>query len=155
MNSATFVFSLLLLCLAFGMTAAHRQARRLENARLQADSRAARFSKKKFKRRMRISAMLGIAAIAIFISPWLPSDALFFGWYWLVVTSWVLWILLLALWDLFATRRYLGCLQHDQWLEQVKLQAKPERIKREENMGPPRNSPDNHDWTNHGPLMGG
>lgn len=138
-----------------GMTVAHRRVRRIEEARLQAESRADRYSKKKFKRRMRMSVMLGIVAIAIFISPWLPSDALFFGWYWLAVTSWVLWILLLALWDLFVTRRYLGYLQHDQWLKQVRLQAKMGTINREENIAPSRTRPNSRDWTTDGPIMRG
>jgi len=123
MDWATVAVSLLLIGASASLTALHVRSRHNEKKQFRAGPFGSRFSKKQFKRRMQVSLMLGITGIAMLGSQWLPHHALLFGWYWLGITAWVLWILLLGIMDVFDTHRHFARQQHDQWIEQVKRQA--------------------------------
>tara|TARA_B100001964_G_C13863105_1_gene435342 strand:+ start:61 stop:444 length:384 start_codon:yes stop_codon:yes gene_type:complete len=126
MDWATVVVSLLLIGVSAILTVLHIRSRHNEKKLFCAERFKSRFFKKQFARRIQIGLMLGITGIAMLGSQWLPHHALLFGWYWLGITAWVLWILLLGLVDVFATHRHFAKQQHDQWIQQVKQPVPPE-----------------------------
>ncbi len=120
MDWATIVVSLLLIGASAILTVLHIRSRRNEKKQFCAGRFKSRFFKKQFARRIQIGLMLGITGIAMLGSQWLPHHALLFGCYWLGITAWVLWILLLGLMDVFATYRHFAKQEHDQWIQQMK-----------------------------------
>ncbi|MCH8923657.1 MAG: hypothetical protein IIA67_10995 [Planctomycetes bacterium] len=72
-----------------------------------------RFAWRQFRRRMQSSAMIGIAAVAIMVAPFLLETSVVVSVFYLVgLLLLVLWIILLAVVDAIATRRHYVTLQH-------------------------------------------
>ena len=80
---------------------------------------------------MQTSAMLGLLAVALFggklLTEWMGSR-LFFAVYWFGVILVVLWVALLAIVDMWATKHHFGRLRHHCLVEQAKLEAEVRRI---------------------------
>jgi hypothetical protein len=91
------------------------------------------YRRRQFRRRMQASGMIGIVGIALFVGvafflgreslfPWI-EDVVVIVAYWLAVLLIIVWMGLLALVDVWASRRYVGRLLDDDLLEQTKLHA--------------------------------
>jgi hypothetical protein len=132
--------SVSLLSIAAGMIFWHiRSWRSFQRQELDAGERNYRW--RQFRRRMQMSVMLGLLAIAFPVGDILTSHATIdsAGWlafYWLGVIFLACWIVLLALVDMWATRHYFGRMDNRCFVEQIKLQAELRRIaEREKNGG--------------------
>ena len=127
---AVAVFSGVLLLGSVLMMAAHIRAWRRQQ-REQLDEKEFDFRRRQFRRRMQTSAMIGLLAIALpagyLLTLWTNS-----GWSLLgslgVTTLLVGWVCLLALVDIWATKRHFGILQDKTLLEQTKLRAELRRM---------------------------
>ncbi len=119
--------SLFLLLCAVGMMAWHlRSWRRIGHAESDADELDYHY--RQFRRRMQTSAMLGILAVGIFAGQWITGPPLLVGIFWSGVLLGVLWLALLALVDIWATRHHYNRLRQTNLVEQAKLQAQVRRI---------------------------
>ncbi|MEK6247461.1 MAG: hypothetical protein N2C12_04730, partial [Planctomycetales bacterium] len=103
---ATLAVSSLLLLIAGGLIISHLRTYQADLSAGAADSPTAQYMRSRFRRRMQASIMIGITGIAIMFGQWLPPRPLLFAWYWLAVMVWVLWITLLAFYDMMATNRH-------------------------------------------------
>jgi hypothetical protein len=99
------------------------------------------YRRRQYRRRMQASAIIGIVGIALFVGitfflgeqsliPWVEDVVVIFT-YWLAVVLITIWMALLALVDVWATRRYLNCIHENDLLEQTKLHAELHRLQRE------------------------
>jgi hypothetical protein len=120
----------LLLLAAAGLIAWHVRSWRAAGRR-STEPRELDFRRRQFRRRMQTSAALGLLAAALlagqWLLPWLHSRvfAVFYG---LGVLGAVLWIALMALTDLMATKFHFSR-QHQEYLvEQAKLRAQLRKI---------------------------
>ena len=87
------------------------------------------FRWRQFRRRMQTSAMLGILAVALLVGPFLTEPP---GWvlaFWGGVVLLVIWVILLALVDVWATKYHFGRVRQTYLAEQAKLQAELHRIR--------------------------
>ncbi len=90
------------------------------------------YRRRQFQRRMQTSAMLGLLglmmAVGQVLTGWLESP-------WFTICFWsatlllVAWLILLALVDIWATRRHFGRLQRDIFLHRLALEAAQRRAK--------------------------
>ena len=91
------------------------------------------FRRRQFRRRMQASGMVGIVGIALFVGvalflgsesliPWIDDPVVIFV-YWAAVVLITAWMGLLALVDVWASRRYIMRICEDDLLEQTKLHA--------------------------------
>jgi len=122
MDLITIAFSIFLVAVSIVLTGSHILARRAELP----DDRSTpqgNFAWRRFRRRMQASIMIGLTGLAILFSGWLPPDPMVHTVYWISVLLWVGWIVLLAMADILATRRYFDQVQREQLVEQVKLQS--------------------------------
>jgi uncharacterized membrane protein YkgB len=82
-----------------------------------------------FRRRMQTTAMLGLMAVALpiglLVMQWWPKAGVFF---WGGVLLLVVWVVLLALADVWATSLHYGRVQTNFTVEQAKLQAEVHRM---------------------------
>lgn len=134
--------SLFLLLAAVWMIVSHmRTWRGLQQEEL--DAEEFDYRRRQFRRRMQTSAMLGVLGVAILVGHpltlWLDSPAFFLA-FWGVIVLVVLWMCLLALVDMWATKHYFGRLRHDNLVEQVLLQAEARRIQAAQGDGKPDNT---------------
>jgi hypothetical protein len=99
------------------------------------------FYRRQFRRRIQTSAMLGILGVILFcgelLALWISSQ-LFFIIYWSVALLLVIWLALLALVDIWATKYYFGQLRHKCFIEQTKLNAEIRRIQSIRGNGKPQ-----------------
>ena len=89
------------------------------------------YRRRQFRRRMQTSAMVGVLAVALstghFLAFWIHSDWFELG-FWGVTMLVACWLILLALVNLWATKRHFAR-QHDRGLvEQVRLAAEARRL---------------------------
>jgi hypothetical protein len=138
--SSALVSSLLVACAA-GLMVWHVGAWRAAG-RGQWDAAEHDYRRRQFRRRMQTSAMLGVAGAAIFVGqllvPWAGS-ALFTVLFWGGTVLLLLWIALLAVADIVATKYHFGRLRHDNLVEQARLQAEIRRLQAARRNGePPR-----------------
>jgi hypothetical protein len=91
------------------------------------------YRRRQFRRRMQTSAMLGLVGIGMLVG------GLLIAWParpWLIFTVWggvmvlVVWLGLLAVAEIVATRYYFGRLKQDYLVEQARLQAELRRLQR-------------------------
>ena len=131
MDLATLAFSGFLLLLAAGLAVSHVRAWREDHDR---DERAPEhaYARRKYRRRMQVSGMIGVTGLAILIGH-LFTDPRVVGIYWMVVMVWVIWIVTLAVADLLDTRRFLEDLHHKQLVLNAQLEAELQRRRREGN----------------------
>ena len=120
----------LMLLAAAGLMLSHVYSWRGFQAQ-ESDAEETAFRRRQFRRRMQTSAMLGLLALAVLVGYTLtlrmPSSR-FTPIYWIVVMGMACWVGLLAIIDMWATRRYFGRLRHRCTVEQARLQAEIRRI---------------------------
>jgi hypothetical protein len=87
------------------------------------------YRRRQFRRRMQTSAMLAVVAAALPVGVWIlplwPKVGVFF---WGGVLSLLMWIGVLGLADMWATKHYYGKLRDDYRIEQARLEAELRRI---------------------------
>ena len=129
---SVFFFSLFLLICAAGLMASHvRTWRRFQQRREQLNPREFDYRRRQFRRRMQSTAMLAILAVALLAGHWITAQhvrPLVFSVYWGSVLLVVLWVGLLAVVDMIATKHYFARLRQDCVIEEAKLQAELRRI---------------------------
>ncbi len=85
---------------------------------------------RQFRRRMQSSALLAVSAVAVFIGQWIPLQRVILAAvFWGGVVLLLVWVGLLALVDIWATKHYFGRLRQTYVIEQAKLQAEIRRIR--------------------------
>lgn len=134
---STALFSVLLLAAAAGLMVSHTRTWRAAQAD-PVEPKELRYRQNQFRRRMQTSAMLGVLGAAIFIgyvlTPWIGSK-LFAMIYWGAVLLLVLWMALLAVADMVATKFHFTRLKTDYMVEQAKLRAEMRKIQSVEGNG--------------------
>ena len=138
---STHLFSFALLIVSAVMAYFHHRvwlAKRTAIDDCKTDDRAAdvesqlEFADRRYRRRMQVSAMLGIVALAMFasrwIDPWRRDAPWIYMAYWLVIVILVLWVTLLAMADYVATRHFLAKSHQDQIIEDARLRAETRRM---------------------------
>jgi hypothetical protein len=122
--------SVLLLASAVAMMISHVRAWR-NFRQQQLDAEEFNYRRRQFRRRMQTSAMLGVLAVALsaghFLSFWLHSNWFELG-FWGVTMLVAFWLALLALVDLWATKRHFARQQERSLVEQVRLAAEARRL---------------------------
>jgi hypothetical protein len=119
----------LLLCAAGLMTLHVRTWRRARRQELQSDDLD--YGRRQYRRRMQTSAMLGLLAVAIFVGQLVTArieSKLFVFGYWGGVLLLVVWVALLAVVDLLATKHHFSRMRHTYLVEHAKLQAELRRF---------------------------
>jgi len=128
--------SLALLLAAVGLMVWH--ARAWGRARADRAADELDFQRRRFRRRMQTSAMLGLLAVALFVgelltsriqSPWFRLT------YWSGVLLGVVWIGLLAAADVWASKYHYDRLRQSYLIEEAKLQAELRRIQAKRSNG--------------------
>jgi UDP-N-acetylmuramyl pentapeptide phosphotransferase/UDP-N-acetylglucosamine-1-phosphate transferase len=105
-----------------------RQWRRVQAASITPEEYDYRW--RQFRRRMQTSTMLGIIAVAIFFGVLLERWIIwkpFFVIYWLAVLLLLLWVMVLAMVDIWATKFYYDRLRNSYFHEKLKLEAELRR----------------------------
>ncbi len=83
---------------------------------------------RQFRRRIQSSTMLAILGAAILGGQWIAGPPWAFLAYWGTVLLLVVWMVLLALADIIATKYYYGRVRQHYLLEEVKLKAELRRL---------------------------
>jgi amino acid permease len=127
---AVIAISTVFLLVSVGLLVSHVHSwREYRQQELSADE--LNYRRRQFRRRVQTSAMLGLLAVAIAVgyalTLWLKS-----GWfaaiYWSAVLCLLIWIALLAVVDMWATKFHFGRQRQDFVVEQAKLQAELRRL---------------------------
>jgi hypothetical protein len=93
------------------------------------------YHRRRFRRRMQSSAMVGLTGVAVFIGRWIEGPpALVIG-YWSGVLLLVTWLGLLAVADIVSTAHHFGRLRDDYLVERAKLEAVVRRMRSTEGNG--------------------
>ena len=122
------LFSLVVLLVAVGLVASHlRHWRRIEES--QPEPLEYDFRRRQMRRRVQTSTMLGVLAVAIFISPWMNGDVWLFTLYCLAMLVLVGWVAALAMVDFWATRQHYERLGDIYLAEEAKTKAELRRIR--------------------------
>ncbi len=127
---SSIVVALVLAVSSAGLIAWHVRAwRRLSLAEL--DAREQNFRRRQYRRRVQTSAMLGVLGGAILVGQlliaWPASESVLVP-YWCGVFLLVLWLALLALADMAATRLYYGRERDKYVVEQARLQGQLRQV---------------------------
>lgn len=128
------LIGLLLLAAAGWWTSSHlRTWRTVQRHRDQVEPKEFDYRRRQFRRRMQTTAMLGLLGLGILAAQLVsvlpvPPQVIVISWG--VVMLLAVWLGLLAVADLVSTRYYFGRLKHDNFLEQVRLQAELRRLQR-------------------------
>lgn len=117
---ATSIFSLLLLGISGLLLDSHRRARQ-RVAISDLDERAKRFSASQYRRRMLASGTIGGVGVAIALGPLIPRQLGPMVAYLVLLLSACVWIVLLGLIDLWATRWYYRRLRGEHVAAEIKL----------------------------------
>ncbi len=128
MRLPAILFSACLLALVIALLALHvRTWRRVR--REGADPAELRFGWRQFRRRMQASTMLGIVALAIPMGSLIPyrERPSLFVFFWFGVAMLVIWVLVLAMLDMFATARHGLHTSRRNLVEEAKLRAQLDR----------------------------
>lgn len=119
--------------------------RDLKENKSQEDAADHDFRRRQCRRRLQASSLLALVGVAMFVGQLIDAqrNPSFFVFYWCAVALLVLWVVLLALADVLATRFRLGQLRQDRLIETAKLQAQLRIVKARQNgtHEPPRNEP--------------
>ena len=100
-----------------------REARRVDM-----DTKERDYRWRQFRRRIQTSAMLVLLGVALPVGQWIAGPPWVILTYWGAVVLLVLWLALLALADMIATKYYFGRVRQHYMLEEVKLQAELRRL---------------------------
>jgi hypothetical protein len=122
---AVFAFSAFLLLASAALMLSHVRAWRKQR---QADLEEAEFHyrRRQFRRRMQTSGMIGVLAVALPLGSALTfwsGSALFALFFLLFLTLVVVWVCLLAIVDVWSTKRHFDRFRNKDLLEQTKLRA--------------------------------
>lgn len=90
---------------------------------------AAEFAARQHQRRKQTNAILAVLGLAIAIEPAL-RDIMISGWYWLGVVCLVLWVLGLAVVDLWTTQSYVSQVRAQHRVQRRILEAEVQRLRR-------------------------
>ncbi|MEX0641469.1 MAG: hypothetical protein WD468_02145 [Pirellulales bacterium] len=117
----TAVLSLSLVALSMLLIALHRRTARRAAETFQ-DPEEREFAASQYRRRMQTSAMIGLVGVLVFVGHWLDHSIgeLIV---WLAVVLLVVWIMLLALADIVATRAHFSRIRRGAIVEHARLQA--------------------------------
>lgn len=96
------------------------------------------YRRRQYRRRMQTSIMLGVLALAIGIGPALKLSPLWLTIYWTGVLAFTVWVGVLALVDIWATRHHFNRLRDRYAIEQARLEAEARRIKQRRSGGKSR-----------------
>jgi hypothetical protein len=132
-------FTLFVVLSAAGLMAWHVRAWRA-SARSADDQEEFLYHRRQFRRRMQTSAMLGVLGVGVLVGRLLmnlPLPRVFLLSYWAGVLLLLVWLALLALVDIWATKFYFGRLRDRVRLEQAQLRAVAERRLAERDNGQP------------------
>lgn len=126
----TVVISLVILLASTVLLISHvRTWRAMQAEPLEPEDRE--YRRRQFRRRMHTSAMLGLLAV-VTLAGYLLTLQFRSGWLALVFSGSVMvlacWVVLLALMDMWATKRHFGRLRQDCLVEQAKLEAELRHI---------------------------
>jgi Na+/H+ antiporter NhaD/arsenite permease-like protein len=131
------LFSLVVLLVAVGLVVGHlRHWRRIEQS--QPEAVEYDFRRRQMRRRVQTSTMLGVLAVAIFISPWMNRDVWLFTLYCLAMLVLVVWVAMLAMVDFWATRQHYERLCDSHLAKEARLKAELRRIRASEGNGKSR-----------------
>lgn len=135
--ASTAAFSAFLLLSAGGLCLWHaRTWRHFDRSLPEGEDRDFRY--RQFRRRMQTSGMLGVLGLVILVGrlliDWIVPPIWITLW-WIGVLVVLAWLTLLALVDIWATRHHFSRLRHHYLLEEVKLRAELERLRRREGNG--------------------
>jgi hypothetical protein len=133
------VFGLLLLAAAGLFFWNLRQWRKVRPESISKDEHD--YRRRQFRRRLQSSAMLGAAGVAIFVPELLPqkiTENPYFLLYWVAVMLMVLWVVLLAAVDIWATKFYYDRLRNAYFHEKLKLEAELRRAQTTRSNGKPK-----------------
>ena len=86
------------------------------------------YHRRQYRRRMQTSAMLGVLAVALLTGQLLDPPPHIAIWYLGGMLFLVVWLVLLALLDITATKYHFGRLRHDYLIKQAQLRAELNRI---------------------------
>jgi hypothetical protein len=92
------------------------------------------YHRRQFRRRMQTSGMLAVLAVAILGGRWItvpPLPVWVFAAYWAAITLMALWVGLLALADVVATRLFYGRLRDTYRVEEARLRYQLRRLQEE------------------------
>ena len=98
------------------------------------------FHRRRYRRRMQTSGMLGIIGLLIVGHLWVRENTTL-AVYWTGVLGLVIWTVLLAVADFAASRLHLAPHVADQQTEHLLLQREIEKFRRESSPGPPKDQP--------------
>lgn len=143
-------FALFLLLCAAGLMVWHVRAWRAQRQRkLEPEERE--FFRRQFRRRMQTSTMLAIIAAALPVGPWIIQMAdehreadwpkRGFAVWVAVLIGLLVWVGLLAVADIWASRHFFGRLRQRYWLEKTRLEAELRRIHGAGGNGKPSGDP--------------
>ena len=136
------LFTLFVVLSAAGLMVWHVRAWH-ETARSAANQEEFLFYRRQFRRRMQTSGMLGVLGIGVLVGRLLMNLSLpriVLACYWAGVLLLLVWLALLALVDVWATKFYFGRLRDRVRLEQAQLRAAADRrIAERDNGRPPSN----------------
>jgi hypothetical protein len=125
--------------MAAGLTVWHVRAwQRFEASGDAADPRERGYRCRQFRRRVQTSALLGLLGLAVVAGHWATSPPWrpwAFAAYWGMVLTVVAWVALLALADLVSTRLYFGRVRQRYRLEETRLKAELEQLRRTRSNG--------------------
>ena len=128
-NWSVAIFSALVMLSAAGLLGWHVRTWRTAQ-RTVTDAAELDFRRRQFRRRMQTSAMLGLLGPGVLIGRLLVTlrpEPIVILIYWGVVLLVLIWISLLAIVDVWATRFHFGRVQEHLLLEQAKLRAELQR----------------------------
>jgi hypothetical protein len=131
----TSLFALLLLAIAAALIVWHLKSWRIAQ-RLPAESPERAFAWRQFRRRMQTSGILAILALAIFAGQFVRSPA-WLGPYWLGVLLLVMWVLLLALLDIFAIHKHYSPIRAEHRNQLAALEARMRQFEAPSGPAPP------------------
>jgi hypothetical protein len=122
-------FAGFVLACALGLMVWHVRSWRAQQAG-SLDPQELGFRRRQFRRRMQTSTMLAVVAAALPIGVWIlphwPKVGVFF---WGAVLFSLMWIGVLGLADMWATKHYYGKIRDDYRIEQARLEAELRRIR--------------------------
>ena len=135
--ASLFVFTLL--AIAIGLIVSHVVSwQRFQQEDQDKDKVETDYRRRQYRRRMQVSAMLAVAAMAMLIGllisrrDW-PSVFVF---WWTGVVLLVGWIILLAMVDALATRRFFRRMRHNRTIDEARWRAEFERERAGRKKGP-------------------
>ena len=99
------------------------------------------YRRRQFRRRMQTSAMLGLLGVAILIGQLVtapPARPLAFAIFCMVVLLLVVWVCMLAVADVIATKHHFGRLRQTYLVEQAKLKGELVRLQGKRRNGTPQ-----------------